>query len=60
MTPSRPQTGEFVWQPNLGDPEPGYNEWFAQQVKEALTDPGPAIPREEAVHLARTALRNIK
>jgi hypothetical protein len=36
-----------VWQKNVGEPEPGYNEWFRKGVGEALADPSPDISHEQ-------------
>jgi len=31
----------------VGEPEPGYDEWFRKGVEEALADTSPGIPHEE-------------
>lgn len=38
--------------------DPGYDEWLAAQVQEALDDPAPLIPHEEAMRMIREAIRN--
>lgn len=55
-----------AWQKEVGEPEPGYEEWFRAGVEEALADTSPGIPHEEVVkeignllHAAREA-RNLK
>ena len=49
---------EFAaWQKNVGEPEPGYDEWFRAGVQEALDDPGPDIPHEEVVRSFHAAIR---
>ena len=48
-----------VWQKEVGEPEPGYEEWFRAGVEEALADKSPDIPHEvvvkEIANLLRTA-----
>ena len=52
------QEEEFAaWQKKAGVPEPGYNEWFAKQVQEALDDNRPGIPHEQVMRDARSAIR---
>jgi hypothetical protein len=51
---------EFAaWQRDVGEPEPGYDEWFRAGVEEALADTSPDTPHEEVVaeigNLLRTA-----
>jgi hypothetical protein len=51
---------EFAdWQKEVGEPEPGYEEWFRAGVEEALADTSPDTPHEEVVaeigNLLRTA-----
>ena len=55
-----------AWQKEVGEPEPGYEEWFRAGVEEALADTSPGTPHEEVVkeigdllHAARQA-RNLK
>ena len=36
-----------AWQMEVGEPEPGYDEWFRKGVEEALADTSPGIPHEE-------------
>ena len=37
-------------------PEPGYDEWFRQQVQEALDDDSPGIPHEQVMREMRERL----
>jgi hypothetical protein len=50
---------EFAaWQKNVGEPEPGYDEWFRAGVEEALADTSGYIPHEEAMeHFHNAILR---
>jgi hypothetical protein len=44
------QEDEFAaWQKEVGEPEPGYEEWFRASVEEALADTSPGIPHEEVM-----------
>jgi len=44
------QEDEFAaWQKEVGEPEPGYEEWFRAEVEEALADTSPGIPHEEVM-----------
>lgn len=36
-----------AWQKEVGEPEPGYDEWFRTGVEEALADASEGIPHEE-------------
>jgi hypothetical protein len=38
-----------AWQKDVGEPEPGYDEWFRASVKEALADTSPGVPHEVVV-----------
>jgi hypothetical protein len=38
-----------AWQKEIGEPEPGYEEWFRKGVEEALIDTSPDIPHEQAM-----------
>jgi hypothetical protein len=38
-----------AWQKEVGEPEPGYEEWFRAGVEEALADTSPDTPHEEVV-----------
>jgi len=38
-----------AWQKEVGEPEPGYEEWFRTGVEEALADTSLDTPHEEAV-----------
>jgi len=47
-----------AWQKEVGEPEPGYDEWFRAGVEEALADTSPATPHEEAMkHFHNAILR---
>ena len=50
---------EFAaWQKDVGEPEPGYEEWFRAGVEEALADTSGDIPHEEAMkHFHNAILR---
>jgi hypothetical protein len=37
------------WQKEVGEPEPGYEEWFRAGVEEALADTSGDVPHEEVV-----------
>lgn len=39
-----------AWQKEVGEPEPGYDEWFRAGVEEALRDKSPGIPHEQVMH----------
>ena len=55
---------EFAaWQKEVGEPEPGYDEWFRAGVEEALADTSPDTPHEEAMehfHQAILKARKMK
>jgi hypothetical protein len=55
---------EFAaWQKEVGEPEPGYEEWFRAGVEEALADTSGDIPHEEAMkqfHQAILKARKLK
>jgi hypothetical protein len=55
---------EFAaWQKEVGEPEPGYEEWFRAGVEEALADTSPDTPHEEAMehfHQAILKARKMK
>jgi hypothetical protein len=52
------QEDEFTaWQKEVGEPEPGYDEWFRAGVEEALADTSPGIPHEEVVKEMAEVLR---
>lgn len=38
---------EAQWRKEVGEPEPGYDEWFRAGVEEALADTSGAIPHED-------------
>ena len=45
-----------VWQKEVGEPEPGYDEWFRAGVEEALADTSEGIPHEEMMRQFRKAI----
>lgn len=50
--------GAFAaWQKEVGEPEPGYDEWFRAGVEEALADTSPGTPHEEVMRDVATILR---
>jgi len=52
------QEDEFAaWQKEVGEPEPGYEEWFRASVEEALADNSPGIPHDEVVKEMAEVLR---
>jgi len=40
-----------------GARDPSYDAWLAAQVQEALDDPSPSIPHEEAIRQIRAAIK---
>ena len=47
-----------AWKKDVGDPEPGYEEWFRAGVEEALADTSGDVPHEEAMeHFHNAILR---
>jgi len=44
------------WQKEVGEPEPGYEEWFRAGVEEALADNSEGIPHEEMMRQFRKAI----
>ena len=50
-----------AWQKEVGEPEPGYEEWFRAGVEEALADdPSEDIPHEEAMRQFHEAILKAK
>lgn len=52
-----------AWQKDVGEPEPGYDEWFRAGVQEALADTSGDISHEEAMkgfHKAILRARKLK
>jgi len=52
-----------AWQEEVGEPEPGYDEWFRSGVEEALADTSEGIPHEEMMkqfHEAILRARKLK
>jgi hypothetical protein len=45
-----------AWQKDVGEPEPGYEEWFRAGVEEALADTSPDTPHEEAMQQFHNAI----
>jgi hypothetical protein len=46
-----------AWQKNVGEPEPGYEEWFRAGVEEAMADTSGDVPHEEVVKDLANLLR---
>ena len=52
------QEDEFMaWQKEIGEPEPGYGEWFRAGVEEALADDSPGIPHDEVMNEMAEVIR---
>jgi len=52
-----------LWQKEVGEPEPGYDEWFRAGVEEALADTSGDISHEDAMkefHNAILKARKVK
>jgi hypothetical protein len=49
-----------AWQKDVGEPEPGYDEWFRAGVEEALADTSPDTPHEEVVKEIAILLREAR
>ncbi len=52
-----------AWRRDVGEAEPGYEEWFRTGVEEALKDTSGDVPHEEAMkefHLAIRRARRLK
>jgi hypothetical protein len=49
-----------AWQKEVGEPEPGYDEWFRAGVEEALADTSGDIPHEEVVKEIANLLREAR
>jgi len=49
-----------AWQKEVGEPEPGYDEWFRAGVEEALADTSPDTPHEEVMRGVHDLIRNLK
>jgi hypothetical protein len=48
------------WQKEVGEPEPGYDEWFRAGVEESLADHSPDTPHEEVVQECQNLIRDLK
>ena len=46
-----------AWKKEVGEPEPGYEEWFRAGVEEALADTSPGMPHEVVVEEISNLLR---
>jgi hypothetical protein len=44
----------------VGEPEPGYEEWFRAGVEEALAETSPGIPHEVVVEEIANLLRSAR
>jgi len=49
-----------AWQKDVGEPEPGYDEWFRAGVEEALADTSPDVPHEVVVKEIAALLRTAR
>ncbi len=49
-----------AWRKDIGEPEPGYEEWFRAGVEEALADTSGDIPHEEAMKQFHNAIRKAR
>jgi hypothetical protein len=47
-----------AWQKEVGEPEPGYDEWFRAGVEEALADTSGDVSHEDAMrHFHQAIIR---
>jgi hypothetical protein len=51
---------EAAWRKDVGEPEPGYEEWFRAGVEEALADTSEDIPHEVVVKDIANLLRDAR
>jgi hypothetical protein len=49
-----------AWKKDVGDPEPGYEEWFRAGVEEALADTSPDTTHEEVMRSFHAAIRRVE
>lgn len=49
-----------AWQKQVGDSEPGYDQWFRKGVEEALADNSEDIPHEQAMDHFHKAIRRAR
>jgi hypothetical protein len=49
-----------AWQKEVGEPEPGYDEWFRAGVEEALADTSPGVPHEEVMRALHEAIQHAR
>ena len=49
-----------AWQKEVGEPEPGYDEWFRAGVEEAMADTSGDVPHEEVVKDLANLLRSAR
>jgi hypothetical protein len=49
-----------AWQKEVGEPEPGYDEWFRAGVEEALADTSPDTPHEEVMREVEEQFRKLR
>ncbi|HTW81940.1 MAG TPA: hypothetical protein VME23_20505 [Terracidiphilus sp.] len=47
-----------AWQKEVGESEPGYDEWFRRGIEEALADDSPGTPHEEVMQDIARILRS--
>jgi hypothetical protein len=48
-----------AWQKEVGEPEPGYDEWFQAGVEEALADTSVDVSHEDAMKELHEHLRQL-
>jgi len=51
---------EAAWRKDVGEPEPGYEEWFRAGVEEALADTSGDVPHEVVVKDIANLLRDAR
>ena len=49
-----------AWRKDVGEPEPGYEEWFRAGVEEALADTSEDVPHEVAMKELHEAIRRAR
>jgi hypothetical protein len=47
---------DLTWRKEIGEPEPGYNEWLADRVKKSLENNEPGLSTDEAMLRARNSV----
>ncbi|MGD0910256.1 MAG: hypothetical protein ABR928_00080 [Terracidiphilus sp.] len=49
-----------AWQKEVGEPEPGYDEWFRKGVEQALADKSGDVPHDEAMKQFHRSIRRAR